>query len=694
MPSFIRYITISLLLLLPLAIFAQKEAATWYFGWNAGLDFNSGTPTIINGQINTIEGEASISDSNGNLLFYTDGTKVWNKLHQVMPSGTGLNGHTSSTQSAVIVPKIGDAGRYYVFTIDDYGSPQRLQYSIVNMNLDNGRGDLEAKNIPIISGVSEKLTAVRHCNQRDIWIITHTTFSNTYYAFLVDPSGVNTTPVISQTGASYLGLSLGYLKASPDGRKLATANWMMNADISDFDNVTGVISNTYSLFPNPTDTSYRVYGVEFSPNGKLVYASTYFRTPGPNVQWGDLLLQFDVSLSSPATTRVSKQVIAKQLWITNFSALQMAIDGKMYMAKIDQRKLAAINHPNVYGPGCGYISSAIQFTAPLKSTAGLPNFIQSYFFQRDSFSYTIGCPGNQVDFSKKASRTDESFTWDFGDPSSGTNNYSTLENPIHVYNSPGQHTVQLITYGPCGSDTLRRIVQTHELNLNLGTDTLMCSEGVLHLNPAGSNSYQHLWQDGTSNSGYTVISPGVYWVEIKNALGCSLTDTIKVDYDHIPDFSLGPDQLICPGNSINLNPVLDPSWQLRWQDGATTPAYTINQPGVYSLRASNGCGSVNDEVLIYKGACNVFVPTAFTPNGDGNNDLFKVLGTDNVSSLHLKIFNRWGEMVFETSDKAKGWDGIYRGKHVPFATYIYLLDYKEVGSSQSQNMKGSFALIR
>lgn len=696
MPGAIRYISFSFLLLLPLLLFAQKEAATWHFGRLAGLDFNSGNPMVIHGgQINTIEGVATISNSSGSLLFYTDGVTVWNKFHQVMPGGTGLNGHVSSTQSAIIVPKIGDASRYYVFTIDDYGSPQRLQYSIVNMNLDGGRGDLETKNIPVITGVSEKLTAVRHCNQRDFWIITHTTFGNTYYAFLVDPSGVHTTPVISQTGSSFLGLSLGYLKASPDGRKLAAANWLMNADISEFNNTTGVISNTYNLFPSPSDTSYRVYGIEFSPNGKLLYVSTYFTRPAPNPQLGDLLLQFNVSLPTPSDCRASKQVIAKQLWISNFMALQIAIDGKIYMAKIDQKEIASIDHPNVYGPGCGYRSSAIQFTAPAESsTAGLPNFIQSYFFKRDSFSYTIDCPGNKVNFQKEASNAAETFTWDFGDPSSGAANFSTLENPVHIYSNPGQHTVQLITYTPCGSDTLRQSVQTFTLALNLGTDTLICDSGTLQLNAGGdSTAYQYLWQDGTNNPTYLATSPGTYWAEIKNQTGCVLRDSIRVDYDRKPNFSLGPDQLLCPGNSIYLHPAIDPSWQLRWQDGSAVADYTISQPGLYSLRASNGCGSMQDEVTIHQGVCKVFVPSAFTPNGDGKNDLFMILGTEKLSSLHLKIFNRWGEMVFETRDKAKGWDGTYKGKYLP-GVYVYLLEYKDTTSPQPQHMKGSFVLIR
>ncbi len=697
MPGKFRYIILSFLFLPPLVIFAQKEGAIWHFGNYAGLDFKSGTPVVIHGgQTNTIEGVATISNSSGDLLFYTDGMKVWNRLHQVMPNGTGLNGHVSSTQSAIIVPKIGDVGRYYVFTIDDYGSPQRLQYSVVNMNLDGGSGDLESKNIPVINGVSEKLTAVRHCNQRDIWIITHSTFGNTYYAFLLDSSGLNTTPVVSQTGSSLLGLSLGYLKASPDGKKLACANWMVNADISEFNNITGTISNTYSLFPNPSDTSYRVYGIEFSPNGKLVYASTYFVGPSPNAHWGDLLLQYDVSLATPASVRASKRIIAEQLWITNFMALQIAIDGKIYMAKIDQKEIAAIDHPNVYGLGCGYISSAIQFTVSYeKSMAGLPNFIQSYFFKRDSFSYnTIDCPGNKINFHKAATPAGGSFVWDFGDPSSGPDNFSTLESPTHVYASPGQHEVQLITYTPCGSDTIRQLVETYPLMVNLGADSLICDGGTKQLIAgATSDPYQYLWQDSSTGRTYPVSSPGTNWVEIKNPAGCTLRDSIRIDYQHKPDFSLGPDQFICPGKTIYLNPNVDPSWQLRWQDGSSSPTYTVTQPGLYSLRATNGCGSAQDEVLIYKGVCNVFVPTAFTPNGDGKNDLFKILGTENVSSFRLRVFNRYGATVFETTDKTKGWDGTYQGKYLP-GGYIYMLEYKNLTSSESQKLKGSFVLIR
>src|SRR5258705_5903534 len=138
MRTALRYCCLFLLLFSSHLLHAQKEANIWYFGHYLGLDFNSGTVVPLNdGQTNTIEGVATISNSNGNLLFYTDGITVWNRLHQVMPNGTGLFGNPSSTQSAVIVPKVGDTTRYFVFTVDQVGGPNGLRYSVVNMTLDN-----------------------------------------------------------------------------------------------------------------------------------------------------------------------------------------------------------------------------------------------------------------------------------------------------------------------------------------------------------------------------------------------------------------------------------------------------------------------------------------------------------------------------------------------------------------------------
>ena len=198
----LRYIILFCLFFTALPLVAQqKEANIWYFGRFLGIDFNSGAPVPLNdGQLNTTEGVATICDVNGSLRFYTDGIRIWNRLHQVMPNGTGLLGDPSSTQSAIIVPFIGDNTRYYVFTVAQLSGPNGLNYSVVNMTLDAGKGDVEIKNTPVISNVVEKITAVRHCNNRDIWVVTHGSASNIYYSFLVSPTGVNTVPVISNSG--------------------------------------------------------------------------------------------------------------------------------------------------------------------------------------------------------------------------------------------------------------------------------------------------------------------------------------------------------------------------------------------------------------------------------------------------------------------------------------------------------------
>jgi gliding motility-associated-like protein len=179
-----------------------------------------------------------------------------------------------------------------------------------------------------------------------------------------------------------------------------------------------------------------------------------------------------------------------------------------------------------------------------------------------------------------------------------------------------------------------------------------------------------------------------------NLNGCRRSDTVNIAYTLKPRVALGNDQAICPGYPIILSPVVNTNWQLRWQDGSSASTFTVNQPGLYSLTATNNCGSGSDDINITKGYCKVIVPNAFTPNNDGLNDLFKVLGVESVTELNLKIFNRWGQLVFETSDKTKGWDGKFKNKLQPNGTFVFILNYKENNSVQSVSQKGTFVLIQ
>jgi len=121
---------------------AQRETANWYFGSNVGLDFNSGIPELItNGQMITTEGCSTVSDNSGDLLFYTNGVKIWDKTHNVMQNGSGLLGDISSSQSAIVIPNVSNTNIYYVFTADvlqayqNGGDGNGFNYSIIDMSL-------------------------------------------------------------------------------------------------------------------------------------------------------------------------------------------------------------------------------------------------------------------------------------------------------------------------------------------------------------------------------------------------------------------------------------------------------------------------------------------------------------------------------------------------------------------------------
>jgi len=142
-----------ILLLFSNLAFCQSPAGVWYFGNKAGIDFNSGTNPValFDGQMETFEGCATLCDDFGTLLFYTDGINIWNRDHQIMPNGTGLLGDSSSTQSGIIVPVPGSSTLYYVFTVDKLANPNGLKYNIVDMSLEDGKGDVTIKNVSVLT---------------------------------------------------------------------------------------------------------------------------------------------------------------------------------------------------------------------------------------------------------------------------------------------------------------------------------------------------------------------------------------------------------------------------------------------------------------------------------------------------------------------------------------------------------------
>jgi gliding motility-associated-like protein len=473
----IRFL-IFILLALATPSFAQKEAAIWYFGNNAGLDFNSGSPVALtNGQLITNEGCTTISDKNGKLLFYTDGSIVYDRTHKIMSNGFGLLGHRSSTQSAIIIPKPNDPNLYYIFTVDepnpdntddnllnDKDPPNNgLNYSIVDLKLNGGLGGIpiNEKNIHLITydinnieeskfKCSEKITAVQHADGVSFWVITH--FINNFYAFKISTLGVDKKPIQSQTILNipiggYIYNAIGYLKASPNGTKIAIANTAArpsselgpkgeiirntgNVLLYDFDSDSGKVNNPITLLNNTNP-----YGLEFSAKSKKLYVTlNNFDASGNTL--GSSLIQFDLKNSNiinSNTTINSSSYVA--------GSLQLGIDEKIYRSSYPFgsdgiNKLSVINNPELNGLSCNYLQDNIDLkTGNLK--LGLPPFITSLFLY--TFGHEFNCLGQSTHFYINSTEKIDAVLWDFGDRTTSTNT-----DTYHTYTQPGDYKVTLI----------------------------------------------------------------------------------------------------------------------------------------------------------------------------------------------------------------------------------------------------------
>jgi len=130
-----------------------------------------------------------------------------------------------------------------------------------------------------------------------------------------------------------------------------------------------------------------------------------------------------------------------------------------------------------------------------------------------------------------------------------------------------------------------------------------------------------------------------------------------------------------------------------WSDGSTGESMSVTEHGTYFATISNECVTVGDTVTLYFNACNITVPTAFSPNGDGLNDIFRAIGSlDDFSGYSLSIYNRWGQRIYYTTHIHDGWDGTYKGEKQDGGTYFYMITYTLSGKKNM--LKGDLMLVR
>jgi gliding motility-associated-like protein len=242
------------------------------------------------------------------------------------------------------------------------------------------------------------------------------------------------------------------------------------------------------------------------------------------------------------------------------------------------------------------------------------------------------------------------------------------------------------------NDTFNAVMYDPQINLN--KNIILCKNGSTTID-AGGGYVSYLWNTGSTRQAISIQSTGPYWVSATDEHGCSASDTTVVSTiaASASDF-LPPGIVKCSLSDIVLKPTR-PFISYLWNTGSTSDYITVREPGQYWLEItdSNNC-RVRDTLVLKDSICteDLYMPTAFTPNGDGRNDIFRQSASGSLSEYKLIIYSRWGQKIFNTADPTKGWDGTYNGNEMPAGTYVWQVSYKQTNGMF--NKKGTVVLIR
>ena len=625
-----RSFSLILFSIISLHLFAQKEANWWYFGTRAGLSFASGSPVAVtnaNNLSDALEGVASISNSKGGLLFYTDGNYVFNKKHNTMTNGTGLNGDNSSTQSAVIVQQPVRSNRYFIFTVDLEWQNKGFCYSIVDTALNGGDGQVIVKNVQLLTKCAEKVNAVKHANKVDTWVVTHGADDNKFYCYKLSAIGISSSATVSSVGpvhsTSNMGYSKGYMKFSADGTKLVVAvagnqlgpggGYQFNSpatgriEIYDFDNLTGVISNPQIIDNSNTNIPSGVgkvsgpYGVEFSPNGRYVYISFYIPATGGNTG-NDGVWQIDMFKKTADSMAASIFHVAKGT-AGNYGGMQLAPDGKIYVARNGRTYVSSITKPNCPKSACTFVDNAVSLSGRT-CRYGIPTFIQT-FFNKAEFDWGSNaanlCENALTKLFVIDSAGVDSVRWKFDDPSTGSKNTAKGFTAYHKFSSPKSYSVfvqlyRKVTSADCYADTLRkRVTIFPNPKPKLGNDTVICAgEEVILFDNTPNATF--IWKDGSAVPAYIAKTKGWHWIDVKVG-GCTGRDSMYLDVISFPDSSFVDDTLIiCKYDSVKLTASVGQKY--IWSLGDTVRSVYAKKQGNVWVGVANGSCYAYDTIFI------------------------------------------------------------------------------------------------
>ncbi len=507
-----------------------NTASNWVLGEGVLLTFKG--DSVITDTLDFLAPEASssISDLDGNLLFYSNPEQLFDLSGNVVT----VKGHSSSAQGSLLLKHIDDSMYHFLSTDDVLGSQAISLYYNHFIDLDSFR----TENKIVLNLATEQLNASSHRNNRDVWIASHHSITDSFYVFLVKKQGMLCCPRIIEAGDSYHSNSVIYtvgstLKFSPAGEYLCSQ--MSTAgkfQLFRFDNEIGQLEHWFSnKFGAP-------WSAEFSPDGSKLYISQ------------NRVFQYDLNQISVGSILSSRTALNMD-WNDSIGPIQLGPDGKIYVSKWRTNHLDVITYPNREGINCGYDSNAITLNHGVVQN-GLPNFNQSYFYTPSiDFAYTEDCWNHNYQFEGRDTINANSWKWYF---QKGSVKDSVLTKHCnYVFPDTGRWTVSHIAKNGSRSDTVTKVLTIRQRFRQdvLGRDTFYCkgdSFRVVLRSPKDMHcvhwdgeepnldsirgkiiDYDHFHVDSL-----VADTAGVYSIKLTNKTFCQAWDTITIYEDVRP----------------------------------------------------------------------------------------------------------------------------------------------------------------
>ncbi len=513
-----------LLLIAGFELYSQNEAFNWVFGNYTGVTFDTpnGEPKSLDEiKFYSFEGCASISDSLGRLLFYTNGSNIYDNKGRIVNANNKMLGDFHSTQSAIIIKQPEQENIYFIFTTDAglYADSINNGLNLSIVRSDAVSTELIEINRNIASNTAEKLAACYHSNGRDVWIVAREANSNSFIANLLTKDGI-TKSVVSKAGAVQKGdsnLVIGYMKIAPRGDKIAV-NCVTNnySEIFKFDNENGVVSNPITI-----NLANRVanYGLEFSPAGKFLYIC--------DANEG-VISQFDVSEHNQSKIQNSERIIAKEK--EDLGALQLAPNGKIYIANLNSAYLSEIQFPDKQGDECNYIPKSVLLNGfPEKfASYGLPNFNSGLFDFNLEIEDNEFCVGQTISLGlrKFPAFKNTKYLW------TGPKNFKSQSRDLNLKNAQadnqGWYYLLAEYYNFSVYDSVYiKIIDVPDVKIIKSGD--FSSDGFIFLKASNVNNVAELkWSTGENALEIKVGNAGKYFLYAFNELGCFSVDSIEI----------------------------------------------------------------------------------------------------------------------------------------------------------------------